>query len=116
MPLFILFLAQTHAVLSAPSIGLAPKCSLTGRPAVTKVSALPPSVQRALKSRIADPSAPFHNSDVVLSGQEKWPFMRLICGYRVPGGYVVEREQGGRGYNLGKIIFRRTARGYEQQN
>ena len=42
--------------------------------------------------------------------------MRLICGYPVPRGYVVEREQGGRGYNIGKIMFRKTSSGYEREN
>lgn len=30
-----------------------------------------------------------------------------LCGYSIPDGYVVEREQGGRGYNVAKIVLLR---------
>lgn len=41
--------------------------------------------------------------------------MRLICGYSTSDGYVVERERGGRGYNIGKIVFDKTKAGYTER-
>ncbi len=96
------------AVVSGP----APMCGVSGRPVSTSISELPASVQHALAHRVADRGQPFNVSDAIQPGQERRPFMRLICGYSTPEGYIVEREQGGRGYNIGKIVFEKTDTGY----
>jgi hypothetical protein len=104
----MLFLAAAQAGST-----LAPQCSVVDRPVSAKVKDLPVAIQKALAEQLADPGAPFHRTDTVLPGQEGWPYMRLICGYPVAEGYVIEREQGGRGYNVGQIVFRKTPAGYE---
>ena len=102
----VIFIAAGAASASAPT------CSVSGRPIANKIQELPISVRKALAHRIADRGQPFNIGDAIPAGQEQRPFMRLICGYSIPDGYVIEREQGGRGYNVAKIIFGKTAVGY----
>ncbi len=90
----------------------APHCSVLDRPVATRKADLPIEVRKALPEPMADPGEPFHVSDAVLPGQERWPWSRLICGYVVPDGYVIERERGGRGYSVGKIFLHRTSKGF----
>lgn len=88
---------------------------MRGRPVATSLRELPASVQKALAHRVADRGQPFNVGDVIEPGQEQRPFMRLICGYATPEGYIVERERGGRGYNIGKVVFDKTATGYKER-
>ncbi|WP_440847759.1 hypothetical protein [Sphingomonas sp. 22176] len=99
----------------AAAYGPAPMCGVSGRPVSTNIRELPISVRQALRHRVADRGQPFNVSDALPSGQERRPFMRLICGYSTPEGYIVEREQGGRGYNIGKIVFVKTDTGYVER-
>jgi hypothetical protein len=108
LPSFM-FIAAAAASASAPT------CNAGGRPIATSLRELPASVRAALAHRVADRDQPFNISDAIAAGQERRPFMRLICGYPISGGYVVEREQGGRGYNVGKIVFDTTNAGYRER-
>ena len=105
-------LALTLLAVTTSTPDPSPSCGVGDRPVATAIRETPVSVQKAMAHRIAERGEPFNISDAVPPGQEHRPFMRFICGYPTPSGYVVEREQGGRGYNVGKIVFDRTARGY----
>ena len=100
---------------AAASASPSPSCGVGDRAVATTLREAPASVQKALAHRVADRGEPFNIGDAVPRGQEHRPFMRFICGYATPAGYIVEREQGGRGYNVGKIVFDRTARGYVEE-
>jgi hypothetical protein len=89
-----------------------PPCSVRNRPVVNALRAMPPSIQQALAHRMADRGQAFNRTDVIAPGRERLPFLRLICGYATPTGYVVEREQGGRGYNIGAIRFTKVGARY----
>lgn len=104
---FLLF-ASAQAAPFRPLV----QCSVRDRLVATRKRDLPAAVLRAMPYRLADRGEPFRATDVVLPGQEEWPSARLICGYRIPGGYVVEREQGGIGYDIGKVVLRRTSTGF----
>jgi hypothetical protein len=110
-------LLLTGAALAAPGVAQsAPQCSVPGHAVAILKSELPPDVLREVDVEMADPGKPYRRTDVLAPGEEGLPTMRLICGYRTLEGYVVEREQGGRGYNVGKILFRRTPTGYAPAN
>lgn len=107
LPLILLTVA-TASVASPP-------CTARGHPTVDTLSEMPEPVRTALAGQIADRGQPFNVSDAIQSGQDDRLFMRVICGYDTPEGYIVEREQGGRGYNIGAIIFLRNQFGYSKQ-
>ncbi len=102
----------TLLAAAASASASSPSCGVGDRPVATTLRETPATVQKALAHRVADRGGPFNIGDAIPRGQEPRPFMRFICGYATPAGYVVEREQGGRGYNVGEIVFDRTARGY----
>ena len=108
--LVFLLLSVAEPVLPAAEAG--PHCSVPGHAVAIRKSELPPDVLREVDTEMADPGKPFRRTDALVPGEEELPAMRLICGYRTLEGYVVERELGGRGYSVGKIVFRRTATGY----
>ena len=110
--LLALLVAGTPAVAAPVPVEAAPHCSVPGHAVAIRKSELPPEVLREVEGDMADPGQPFRKTDALVPGEEDLPWMRLICGYRTLSGYVVEREQGGRGYNVGKIVFRRTATGF----
>lgn len=92
-----------------------PSCSVHDRPIVTKIIDLPPTVHTALPPGIADSGERFRSTDVTRPGEEAWPVLRLICGYSTEDGYIVEREQGGRGYNIARLVFSRSRAGFAFQ-
>ena len=94
----------------ALAAGSSPRCSIADRPVVRRLQDVPASVRKALPTAIANPGEPFQVTDIVQAGGR--PSLRLICGYATAKGYVIEREQGGRGYNVGRISLRRTHGGY----
>ena len=102
-------LFSSTLILASPC---APQCSVANRPVAKRVEGLPPAVLKALPYRIANPQEPFRVTDVVSPGQRNLPWARLICGYSTPNGYIIEREQGGRGYNVGRILFYKTSTGF----
>ena len=104
---FVLF-----AHVETASVRPAPQCSEIGRSVARRMRDLPSGVQTAVPYRMADPTEPFHVTDVVGPGEANWPWARLICGYPTPSGYVIEREQGGRGYNIGRLVLRSTPTGF----
>ena len=75
----------------------APACSVGDRPVIRRMAELPPGVSNQI-GPMADPNQPFRSTDVVERGEEHLPGRRLICGYAAADGYVIEFEQGGRGY------------------
>ena len=87
-------------------------CGASGAAVAHDLRALPTPIREALAGRLADYGQPFEVGDAIPAGQPRRPSMRLIYGYATPTGYVVEREQGGRGYNVGKIVFDKAAQGY----
>ena len=86
-----------------------PRCSVVDRPIATRVRDLPAGVAAALPHAMADVGHPFNASDILDRAN---PSARLVCGYPVADGYVVEHERGGRAYNVATIRFRKTAKGY----
>lgn len=97
---------------AAQSATPGPQCSISDRPVVRRTQDLPAAVLKALPTRMANPGEAFHVTDVIAPGTEQLPWLRLICGYPIASGYVIEREQGGRGYNIGQIRFRKRQAGY----
>ena len=111
----VCYAASVLLIAAAAASGSASMCSVNGRPVATSLRELPASVQKVMAHRLADRGQPFNVSDAIQPGQERRPFLRLICGYTAPESYIVEREQGGRGYNIGKIVFDKTAAGYTER-
>lgn len=109
MLLHALLLVGAQAVPSAPP---SPPCRRTNGPTARRVTDLPAGVRSILPAALADADGPFHVSDVVGPSEEKWPFVRLTCGYSIPQGYIVELERGGRGHSYSQIAFEKTAAGY----
>ena len=105
------FVLLTAAIASIAS----PPCTARDRPTVDTLREMPEPVRKALADQIADRGQPFNVGDAIPLGQQHRPFMRIICGYEIPEGYIVEREQGGRGYNIGALIFSRNQSGYSKQ-
>ncbi len=97
---------------AAAAVPPSPACSVSDRAIVGSLREMPPSIREALGGRMADRDQPFNISDAVPPGQERWPFLRVICGYKTATGYVVERERGGRAYSKGRIVFANSPAGY----
>ena len=106
---------MTVFLLLSSTADVGPPCSVTSSPVAMRLQELPADVQAALADRLADRGAPFNVTDYVTVETADLPFRRLICGYSIPQGYVVEREEGGRGYNIRKIVFDRRAGGYVER-
>ena len=104
--LLLLTALQTSVVPASP------QCSIKGSTVVKNINKIPADVLKSFPSEMANPNKPFRTGDAIYSGEEHWPSLRLICAYPTLRGYIVEREQGGRGYNRKKVVFRKSATGY----
>lgn len=107
MPLLMLVMAATPPLA-------APVCTVADRPVARRLADLPPTVRAGLPKALAEPGASFRRTDFVGPGEQALPTARLVCGYPTSDGYVVEREQGGRGYSVGLVRFRTIATGFER--
>lgn len=82
--------------------GASPPCSVSDRPTVLDLAALPAWARRQLPSRMAGRDQPFNPSDVMRPNGP--PQARLVCAYRSGNAWTVEFEHGGIG------LFRKTVR------
>jgi len=104
----ILAVSATVAPLKYPL----PACSVKAAEVARTKQDLPPSVRLAVAD-FADSKEAFNKTDALPPNMEGLPFKRLICGYPTATGYVVEWEQGGRGYSIRRTAFRKASAGYE---
>lgn len=90
-------------LLLAASGTASPPCSVSDRPTVFELRALPAWAREQAPSPMAKRDEPFNPSDIVLPGGP--PGRRLICAYPQDADWVVEYEQGGRGYSRRTVVL-----------